>query len=354
MPKPAQTMQAKSVAQRTTPMLSSKQRTKRKECTGRNENFQQKQLDVERQEGRPIKRVKSVHADLRHDSGEIYHDTTYDFQQQLPVDSLPTGYQLAYGQDQIFDEPTMQGAQLPQGAWFEDPDPKNSGIVYNEQIDGMMGQYPDQVMVPHHNQNYLTEPFQSTWPNHQYPLEPVASPLSPTSTAREGALYHQQPWMIQPEVSGENMSYGDIQADQTLEAESLEYTIAPSVQYDSQQSRMLQPASGVDNEHQGSPTYKNLRFHHDAHTKIDNSQSMGPQQTQQHPKGSPFRQVSAPAALSDDKYVPDVTPAPLQYTSSPEYIPDDVLNQGNVRDSDPGQIFDIKLASRLQDWLSQN
>ena len=59
-----------------------KQGTKRKGSREEDtENFQDVQLDVEKQARRPVKRVKSVHsANSQSNNGELYQDAAYDFQ----------------------------------------------------------------------------------------------------------------------------------------------------------------------------------------------------------------------------------------------------------------------------------
>ena len=293
-----QIVHAMGVAQRTPPMPSDKQTKKRRER-------------------RPIKQVKSVHnANFRRDNGELYHDVApYHFQPQRYDHSQPHGYSL---QSQIRDESTMEGARLPQYSSIGDFDPKNSRNVYNEQIGGMIEQYPDQLAVP---------PFQSTFPNCQQPLETVASPYLPTSTAKEGALGYEPP-MLQPEDLEGNLSYGEIQADPTLEAQYFGYSFTPNAKYVCPQSTILQPTSGADHGYHGGHTSWDPGFHPYAHTEIGNSQTMEPPQMQQHPGGSPLPPVSTAAIYSDDRYVPDMTPASLTYTSAPEYFPNDAWNWG--------------------------
>lgn len=82
-PNPVSTMQAGNVVQQRTPMLPEKQGIKRKEYDGGNEQFQDVQLDVEKHERRPRKQVKSVHhATPQNNNQAQYHETSYIYQPQ--------------------------------------------------------------------------------------------------------------------------------------------------------------------------------------------------------------------------------------------------------------------------------
>ena len=80
---PARTMQARNVEQRGPSLLSKEQGTKRKDLHDGVEPFQHVQLDVERQERRSVKQIKSVHkADFQPNDRPLHSDTAVNFQQQ--------------------------------------------------------------------------------------------------------------------------------------------------------------------------------------------------------------------------------------------------------------------------------
>ena len=116
MPNPARTMQAGDMAQ----LVPRKQGTKRQEFLEDDGNFRRVQLDVERQERRPVKRVKSVHGVNSQGSDRKAHqETAHNSQQQLG------NYHPGYSRGWTFGGPTMHYAQPSQHALVEDVDPHN-------------------------------------------------------------------------------------------------------------------------------------------------------------------------------------------------------------------------------------
>ncbi|KAF6241834.1 hypothetical protein HO173_000546 [Letharia columbiana] len=218
MPHPAQSMHARDMAQRTTPRLSEKQGIKRKECDGGNENLRHLQLDVERQERRPIKRVKSVHnANLQYINTASYHDAAHDAQQQN-FDPHPQlgDYQSGYLQRQTFSGPALQDARAPRYGSFEDVDPYTCGAPSEGQYGRTIGQQPTQVVKPYQPQYYPVTSFRPNVPDHQPRHQrSVASPYIPVFTAKDQNPGHQTS-TLQPRGSVGLLAHGDIQAGQAL------------------------------------------------------------------------------------------------------------------------------------------
>lgn len=125
MPIPARTMQARSVAQPGTPLLSEKQRGKRKERDDGDESFEDVHVGAERQDSRPIKRVKSVHSSKsQHKSGKL---SAKRIQQQPRLAPKLGGFQSGYRSGRKFDGPALQNSRLPRHAWVEEADPYAGG-----------------------------------------------------------------------------------------------------------------------------------------------------------------------------------------------------------------------------------
>ena len=194
MPHPAQSMHARDMAQRTMPRLSEKQGTKRKECDGGNENLRHLQLDVERQERRPIKRVKSVHnANLQYINTASYHDAAHDAQQQH-FDPHPQlgDYQSGYLHRQTFSGSALQGARAPRYGSFEDVDPYTCGAPSEGQYGRTIGQQPNQVVKPYQPQYYPETSFRPNMPDYQpRRRRSAASPYIPVFTAKDQNPGHQ-------------------------------------------------------------------------------------------------------------------------------------------------------------------
>lgn len=99
MPNGVGTTKTRNVAQ----PVQEKQGTKRKESYEDTGNFQDVQLDVEKQERRAVKRVKSVHStNPQNNSGELYQNAAYNIQQQSHFTPQVGNYQSECIYGQIF------------------------------------------------------------------------------------------------------------------------------------------------------------------------------------------------------------------------------------------------------------
>ena len=164
MPNGVGTMQVRNVAQ----PVQNKQGTKRKEHYDDGENFQGDQLNVEKQERRAVKRVKSVHGTNSHNnSGELYRDAAYNFQPQQHFAPQVGNYQSGYIYGQTFVGPAMQGDQPPQHASVEDADPGAVGNSYEEQDRGIIEQYPNLIFEPYPAQHDPSATSTKTFPDRQ-------------------------------------------------------------------------------------------------------------------------------------------------------------------------------------------
>lgn len=199
MPNPERTGQDQAG---TTPVNSERQRTKRKARDDEVESFQHGQLDFERQEPRPPKRVKSVQ--VVH-SGVHHHDTEYSFQRQPQVFPQPGGYQPSYSQKQNCGQPA-------QHAFIEDEDLYNDSGSYQLQNAGTMRQYPNAVSATHQTQHYPPASFGVTFPDEK---QCTGSPYQSTSAMSDWTPSFESSGTLLGDPVG-NFPSSDIQTGQGL------------------------------------------------------------------------------------------------------------------------------------------
>ena len=163
MPIAAQTMQARNVAPKRTPMHSGKQGTKRKDHDDADENFQHIQLDVEKQERRPRKQVKSVHhPNFQNKSGASYHDAANNFQQRQHFTPSTREAQVGYTHEKALGGPCLPIAPPARPSWSAtvgDADTYTGDEPHEERNGSMIGQDFNQIMQPPSPQQTLATPF---------------------------------------------------------------------------------------------------------------------------------------------------------------------------------------------------
>ena len=229
MPNSERTGQDQSVTHGFAPLISDRQRAKRKERDDAVESFQHVQLDVERQDPRPAKRVKSVHGV---NNGVRHINAAYGFQQQPQVFPSHGGYQLPYSHAQNFGGPALQGAPPPQQTSVGDADLYNGSGSYRLQNGGITGQYPNAVFDSYQTQNYPPTSFGTfgtAFPDQQQSMGP---PYMHAPAMRDGIANYVSPDTLLGDPVG-NFSNWDIQAGQSL----------GQVSYTSPQSHNMQPAT---------------------------------------------------------------------------------------------------------------
>ena len=191
MPNPVQTMPAWNGAQQT-PMLSKNRGTKRKESGDDQEDFQQVQLDVERQGHRPIKRVKSVHTANLQNNTAFYPDAAYNSQQQQ---HFAPQYQSGFGPGQPFGGPPLQGGRHDSVEWanplVEDVLPERNWDLLPQSFIQAINQVNEPIQPQQHTPTPFGTSFSDPWAPHQ-PC--VASPYIPTYTMGAQAQSYQSPY----------------------------------------------------------------------------------------------------------------------------------------------------------------
>lgn len=319
---PMRTMQARNVAH----MAPSKQGTKRKEYPEDNENFQHVQFDAERQERRPIKKVKSVHnANPQRSDRQLNKDAAKNSQQQQPFDSQLREYLSGYGYRRTSGGPAPQSSQAPRHAIVEDVDTYNGGVLYGEQIGGIMGRYPNQVSEPYQPQHYPSTLSRTTFPDRQPPREPLASPHITAPTRRQGFLDNPSS-VLAPGVSVHAFPYGDVQSGRAKEPQTYITSSAPNVQdVQQRQQAMARPSPKADHVHHREPRAHNsynVRYHPYAKSRRGIPQSIEAPQVQQLGGGSSVQPVGTTAAQVDKPSIPDIAPASLEQDSHPNPVLD--------------------------------
>lgn len=314
MPNGVGTTKTRNVAQ----PVQEKQGTKRKESHEDTGNFQDVQLDVERQERRAVKRVKSVHStNPQNNSGELYQDAAYNFQQQSHFTPRVGNYQSGYIYGQTFVRPAMQDARPLQRASVEDANPRTGGSSYEKQNGGMIGQHPNQIFKPYPPQHEPPASFTKTFPAHQ---QGTRSPYIPARAARDEITNQQSP-------------------------------SAPNAQYIGHQSTMGQPRPRVDRgNHRVSwgNTSENRRLHPYANPNRRTAQSTELDDMQ------PLNPLSDPTAQVDIEQIPGMSPAPLEDASPSSRVPASppYPQSGRFfiyRNNDPRQGLDVRATRRLLD-----
>ena len=257
-PSTEQTEEARDSVQRITPMLPEKQNKKRKELEDEDENFQQVQLDVERKEQRPIKRVKSVHhATFQNSDTETLNVQQQHFPPQLDDHQLKyspgqgsgepfpqeieapqvENYQFGFSQGQVFGEPTLQDIGPPQlndnqsGSQLQDfggpilqdigaPYMENFPLVYSEGQDSSqdMGefQFDDSQLGYNPGQGFDGSLLQDIGPvpleNHQLGYNQLQDFSTPT-VQDIGAPYLENFPLVYSEGQDSSQDMGEFQFD---------------------------------------------------------------------------------------------------------------------------------------------
>lgn len=286
LPNPAQTMQPWNVAKSGTPMLLHQQGKKRKEYDESNENFQNVQLDVERQARRPIKRVKSVHSlNFQNNDGAFYLDAAYNSQQGQRFVPQVGDYQSTYSHGRAFGGPALYGGQPPPHALVEEAALCNGGDVFEEHNEGIAEQPFDKIFEPFRPQSYPVTPFRVAFSDRQ---PSVGLPYIPTPAAGAQTL-DIRTWEFLPSGPAETISQDDMQAGQTLRRSSPMSSPMPPTQPPSPQARATRPRSRADRGHIREPlgnVQRNHRYHPYANSKQGSAQSTEAPQAQQFQNGN--------------------------------------------------------------------
>ena len=301
--------------ERRRPIAFPKQGTKRKErCRGDEgdegdedyRNFQQVQLDVERQASRPVKRAKSVH----NSSSQLNNG------QQPHLNPRLGSHQSGHNGGKTLGEPTLHDAQPSQHAWVEGFGPYLSGLLHGEQDWGFVGQTPNQIFEPYQ---------QTTFPDVPPPSE---TPYLPTAIAREDIL--DLPSLLPNEgASADLFPHGDSGIGQALEDQSYESTTNLSTQKVSHESVMAQLGPrAADGIYMGSSEHasQSRGYHPHANSRQGVGRSMEAPQMQQLGDGSLPPTGRAQTVPVDGRNTPDVTLAALHYASLSNPFPDTPLD----------------------------
>ena len=354
-PDPAQTMPARDVAQQKTPIIPNKQGTKRKECEDGNGNFQHVQLDVEKQERRPRKQVKSVHhANFQNNNGALYHDAAFNTQQQQHFDPQCGYYQSEFPQEQALGGPALQGGKY---ASVDDADQYTGGGRFEEQTKGMIGQHFNQNIEPSHHYIYPATPFMETFPDRQ---PSVDSPYQTVPTPRAQSS-NSQTLNIQPHGLEEYFSQGSMEPGQTLTRPPPMSSPMPNAQPPGRQIPANRPRSRADREHDREPlgqTNNKYRYHPYANSRKGNGQRMEAPQAHQINNENQLQPTETPVAQGGEDYHLEMTPGPLEHFPLQSTLPDAPLDP-NVegvfiyKNSDPAQGLDVEATRKTRDWLSQ-
>ena len=354
-PNSAQTTPVRNLAEQNTPMLPKKQGTKRKECNDSNEDFQHVQLDVEKQERRPRKQVKSVHhTNFQKNSGALYHDDAFNTQQQQHFDPQYKYYQSGFPQEQALGGPVLQGGKY---ASIDDADQYTGGGRFEEQIRGMIGQHFNQNIEPSHHHIYPANPFRETFLDRQ---PSVDSPYQPVPTARAQAS-NLQALNIQPHGVEEHFSQGNMQPGQTLRHPPPMSSPMPNAQSPSRQIPENRPRSRADRGHDREPqgqTNNKYRYHPYANSRKGSGQRMEAPQAHQINSENQLQSAEISEAQVEENYHPHMAPGPLEHVQLQNTLPDAPLDP-NVdgvfiyKNSDPAQGLDIEATRKFRDWLSQ-
>lgn len=323
---PTRAMQPRNVAH----MAPSKQGTKRKEYPEDNENFQHVQLDAERQECRPVKRVKSVHnANPQRSDTQVNKDAAKNSHQQPPSDSQLRKYLSGYGYGRTLGRSAPLSSQAPRHTLVEDVDTYNGGVSYKEQTGGLMGMNPDQVSDPYQPQHYSSTLSRTTFPSRQPPREPVASPYIPISTVRQGFLDHHSS-VVDPGVSAVTSPHSDVQSGQAVEPHPYTRSSAPNAQdVHQQQQAMAQPSPNANRGHHREPRahISNLRYYPYTKSRRGIAQSIEASQMQQLSGESSVQPVRIAAARVDKSSNPDVAPTSLEEEAPSSPVPNSQWDQ---------------------------
>ena len=354
-PNPAQTMPAQTLAEQNTPMLRKKQGTKRKERDNSNENFQNIQLDVEKQERRPTKQVKSVHhANFQNNNGSLYHDAAYNFQQQQHFGPKYGYYQSEIPQEQALGGPALQGGKYSS---VDDADQYTGGGRFEEQTRGTIGQHLNQNTEPTHHHIYPAAPLRETFPDRQLSVD---SPYQPVPTARAQSS-NLQTLNIQSHGLEEYFSQGNMQPSQTMRRPSPMSSPMPNAQPPSSQIPANRPKSRADRGHDREAlgqTSNNYRYHPYANSRKGNGHRMEAPQAHQINNENQLQPTGTPVAQGGEDYHPEMTPGPLEHVPLQNTLSDAPLDP-NVegvfiyKNSDPAQGLDVEATRKFRDWLSQ-
>ena len=354
----AQTTAARNLAEQNTPMLPKKQGTKRKECNDSNEDFQHVKLDVEKQERRPRKQVKSIHhANFQNDNGPLYHDAAYNFQQQQYVTPPNGGFQLGYEYGPGLGGPATQDAQPQSGALVEDANSCTDGDPFEVRNEAIIGQYPNQIIESSNPQKYPAPPLKKSFPDRQ---PSIYSPYQSVPTARAQSS-ELQSLNIQPHGLEEFFSQGNTQPGQSSRHPPPVSSPMPNAQPPSRQIPANRPRSRADRGHDREPlgqTNNNYRYHPYADARKGNRQRIEAPQAHQINTENQLQPTSPPVAQSGEDYHPEMTPGPLEHVQLQNTLPDAPLDP-NVdgvfiyKNSDPAQGLDIEATRKFRDWLSQ-
>lgn len=311
---PTRTMQARNVAH----MAPSKQGTKRKEYPEDKENIQNVQLDIEREERRPVKRVKSTHnANPQRSDAKTYKEVVYNSHQQQPSDSQLREYLSGYGYGRTLGRPAPQGSHAPRHAMVEDVNPYNGGVLHGEQIGGVMGRYPNQVSEPYQPQHYPPTLSRTTFPDRQ-PREPVASPYIPASTQRQGCLGNPSS-IPDSRVSAVTSPHGDVQNAQATKPQF--YNTSSGHVHQQQAMAHSSPKASHEQHREPRAHNGNPRYHPYAKSRRGSAQSIEAPQMQQLSGGSSVQPVGTAAAQVDKPSIPDIAPASSEQDSPPNPVP---------------------------------
>lgn len=346
-PTPAQTVPAQNVAPQATPMLPVNRGVKRKGHDGENDNFQHVQLDVEKQDSRPRKQVKSVHhANVQNGNGTPYRDAAYNAQQQYfaPANG---GLQSAYGYGPGFGGPALQGAQTHWGASVEDANTSNGGGPAEEQNGIFTGQQfnapaPSKTNVPEH------QPLRQPYAASPYVFAPTAGDRTP----------HYQSSNLQPGGFVEESPFGDIQAGHALGHQSSMFPSTPNAQpgHQSTAGQRRSRADRGNHREMLEHTSNTHRFHPYANSRRGNAQSMEAPQVQQPDGGDQLQPVWTPVAQVEEPYVPEMIPSSSDNNPSPNGALDFPLST-NLEDNfayvndDPGQGIDFEGTQKARYWV---
>ena len=301
--------------ERRRPIAFPKQGKKRKErCRGDEGdedygNFQQVQLDVERQASRPVKRAKSVH----NSSSQLNNG------QQPHLNPRLGSYESGHSRSETFGVPTRHDAQPSQHAWVEDFGPQIGGLLHGEHDWGFVGQTPNQIFEPHQRTTFADAPP---------PNETMASPYLPTTIAREDIL-DLTALLPSGGASADSFPHGNREIGQALKDQSYESTTNPSTQQISHESVMAQLGPrAADGSYMGSSEHasQGRGYRPYANSRQGVGRSMEAPQMQQLDDRSSPPTGGAQTVPVDGRNTPDVTLAGFDYASLSNPFPDTPLD----------------------------
>ena len=248
MPTPAQTIHVGNVAHRDPPILSREHGTKRKEYDDGNEDYRHVQLDVEKQESRPRKQVKSVHhanAPTKHRAP--YHDAASHSQQQHHLTPSSAASQVGISRGTAFGGPAPQVAPPAQPQWFasvEDVDP------YTLYIDDNLNEEQVQTIDPSLLQKDPGTHLGTAFPS----LQPFASSPYSHASAPEAQLSDLDSWVLPQSEAAETSDYDDLQGNPTMRHPSPMSSQVPNEQHFDPQLAATRPRSRADRGHHKQPS----------------------------------------------------------------------------------------------------